>query len=698
MYSKYFGFNELPFRNDPDPRFFYMSTTHQRALLFLMSGIQEKKEILTVLGEPGTGKTALLYFFQTMQEGIDNNIKLVFITNPKVGLENLINQFHKQIITSKGASSAGGPEPSPGEVHQIISAIVVIDEAQDIEWPQWDQIQLSLSTKMDDQMFWQLVLIGRPEMQDKLDHLLGTQSSDTIPLNSYYMNALNESESYQYIEHRLKVAGKNWKDIFSFEVLFEVYRRSQGIPRYINDLCDKLLLIGFSRRQYFISQEMIHVLTPNSEPEETNYDGSLSDYSALKNIAEQEIAFRSPNKWKVLMGILNSLRCHRCGSLMRVNLEPLSHLPISVKDSTLSLTDGRQEAERTNHLLGMDRRYRITNSRQKVCSPSHGSMGSGRTRGRGAGRPKAARSSSFSHIERTRGQAGFPAEEDNAPSPHIRKDQVPKPEGSGEKKPNDSNISAAHGQGHPKPFMFHSPLHEQKGKEKRCLNFLRKFFTRRAYSFHAQSKERQAYVIKEYQKIKDNLFLANSSIDIQTVIFASSKRGEGTSTVATNFAVSLATTEAAEILLIDANLRAPRLHELFNLPKEKGLAEVLQEKIPWTDALHPCQIPNLSVITSGEKVINPFPLLESDIGEKIIQELREHFDYIILDSCAINSHPDTILLGSKVDGLVLVVQADKTRIESIQRARDILSESVCILGVVLNRRNYYIPQAIYRRL
>jgi capsular exopolysaccharide synthesis family protein len=239
------------------------------------------------------------------------------------------------------------------------------------------------------------------------------------------------------------------------------------------------------------------------------------------------------------------------------------------------------------------------------------------------------------------------------------------------------------------------------GRLRRCLNFFPDLLirnSRRLLRLNRGNFSFPSKVLDEYQRIKDNLYQANPSNRVRTLVFSSSNSGEGTSTVAINFAITFALTEEARVLLVDANFRAPKLHSFFSLPKSEGLGEIIREKIDWKDSLRSCKIPNLSIITAGEAGLNPVYLLKSAVLERTIQEFTEHFDHILFDTCAISDYSDPVLLGSQMDGLVLVVQAGKTRLEIIKRTRNILSGAVPILGIVLNRKNHYIPDAIYRRL
>ena len=100
MYSKFFGFTNLPFINQPDSEFFFMSPPHQRILHFLMYSIVEKKELITVFGEAGTGKTAFFHYLQTMETEIDDTIKMAFIQGPKTDLKSIIKRALEELIIS----------------------------------------------------------------------------------------------------------------------------------------------------------------------------------------------------------------------------------------------------------------------------------------------------------------------------------------------------------------------------------------------------------------------------------------------------------------------------------------------------------------------------------------------------------------------------------------------------------------------
>ena len=205
-------------------------------------------------------------------------------------------------------------------------------------------------------------------------------------------------------------------------------------------------------------------------------------------------------------------------------------------------------------------------------------------------------------------------------------------------------------------------------------------------------------IAEEYYRMKQLIRHANPERKITTLLLSSSKAGEGTSTVLRTFAITLASS-GDRVLVVDANLRNPTLHSLFNVEKKNGLTELLINRNTLPDAIKKTQIKHLSIITSGIPHSNPSSVLDSSSLASVIEQMKEHYDWILFDSPPINACNDSSTLASKMDGAVMVVQAENTRWEVAQRARErIESDKVKILGVVLNRRKMYIPDWAYKLL
>lgn len=208
-------------------------------------------------------------------------------------------------------------------------------------------------------------------------------------------------------------------------------------------------------------------------------------------------------------------------------------------------------------------------------------------------------------------------------------------------------------------------------------------------------------LVQEYQRMKHKIIHSNPGLVMKAILFSSPGRGEGTSTVLIQFARTLAA-EGNRVLLVDGNLRAPSLHKAFHLPQENGLTELIFSRSPFRNIsqfLKETTLDNLWVITSGNPFPNPASILESSYLETLIDEVKGHFDWVLFDSPPVTSYSDSVSLARTVDGVVLVVQAEKTRWEVVQEVKGRLEHGGGrILGAVLNKRPFYIPGFLYRAL
>lgn len=204
--------------------------------------------------------------------------------------------------------------------------------------------------------------------------------------------------------------------------------------------------------------------------------------------------------------------------------------------------------------------------------------------------------------------------------------------------------------------------------------------------------------MEEYLRMKNNILRLNLGKKIKTLLFLSPTEEEGNSTVLKNFVITLAS-EGERVLLVDANLRNPVFHKVFNLKKENGLTELLLEQRTLMEVIKSTSLDNLFVVTCGADCPSPSFAFESKSLDFHIGKMKGQADWVLFDSPPINLFNDAIILASRVDGVVMVIQAEKTRWEVAQRAKQrIESSNRNIIGVVLNKRRFYIPRWLYRRL
>jgi capsular exopolysaccharide synthesis family protein len=205
-------------------------------------------------------------------------------------------------------------------------------------------------------------------------------------------------------------------------------------------------------------------------------------------------------------------------------------------------------------------------------------------------------------------------------------------------------------------------------------------------------------VAEEYHRMKHLILSTHPGRNIKTILFSSAKEGEGTTTVTRDFAITL-TSAGDTVLLVDANLRKPVLHNVFNLEKKIGLTELLTGMTHLNDTIKQTAVKNLYVITSGIQSSNASSLFYSKLLDSLLEQMKQQVDWVLFDASPIHSYNDASILAAKMEGVIMVLQAESTRWEVAQSAKErIETEKVKLLGAVLNRRKMYIPEWVYRML
>jgi len=202
------------------------------------------------------------------------------------------------------------------------------------------------------------------------------------------------------------------------------------------------------------------------------------------------------------------------------------------------------------------------------------------------------------------------------------------------------------------------------------------------------------------QYAKARQFITNGNPQkIKTLAVVASAHSEGTTTVAAQLAISLAADPKLPVLLVDANFRKPDLHSRFQVSQDGGLSNLLLGERDFAALLKPTPVKNLFLMTSGKGVSDPAEFIKvTDLEEKLIRPAAD-FSCILIDCPPINTCPEATLLASHSDGTVLVVQAGETRREVVLEARQRMAQAkVNLLGVVLNKRKYFIPNFVYGKL
>lgn len=262
MYHDFYQLKENPFNVTADPDFYFSSKSHSEALSHLLYGIEERKGILAITGEVGTGKTMLC---RRILQLAHKKTKFALILNPNYSeLELLQMIVHDFGVRTKERDKFGLIYALNGflikESNKGNNVVIIIDEAQNLSVSQLEQVRLLSNLETEKDKLLQIILVGQPELFDKLHLSELRQLRQRIAVH-FHIQPLEKSDIRSYIYHRLTKVIRNeyWLKniIFTEEAINRVYHYSKGSPRTINKLCDRALLAGFVAETYTINEFLI---------------------------------------------------------------------------------------------------------------------------------------------------------------------------------------------------------------------------------------------------------------------------------------------------------------------------------------------------------------------------------------------------------------------------------------------------------
>jgi Mrp family chromosome partitioning ATPase len=205
--------------------------------------------------------------------------------------------------------------------------------------------------------------------------------------------------------------------------------------------------------------------------------------------------------------------------------------------------------------------------------------------------------------------------------------------------------------------------------------------------------------LRELGILKNALESAVGKTDKRTLMFVSSTEGEGTTTIASNFARLLSLQSQEKVLLIEMNARRPSLYWKFGLDSNLGVAHYLEGKENLDAIVQPTAQGSFDIIHVGESDPIKIQVHLDRMFPSLLQSARQKYDTILIDASPVIGSPETPPLSAHADGVVVVVHCGKTKREIVQRSLGLIGQfNGNVLGVVLNRKKYYIPEFIYRRI
>ncbi|HYM74954.1 MAG TPA: AAA family ATPase [Candidatus Dormibacteraeota bacterium] len=260
MYKRFYNLQRNPFDITPDPSFLFLTRKHNEALAALYYGVKRRKGFVVLTGEVGTGKTVLVRcMLQILNRA---NISYAYVFNPVLSAM----EFLQYVAGDLRLSTAGKNKSelllelstyAIARYQKGLTTVLVVDEAHHLSTEVLEEIRLLTNLETRDAKLLQILLVGQPELDEKLDSVDLRQLKQRVALRSH-LGSLDLEETSGYVYRRMQIAGStNPAEVFPVETIAELHRQSRGYPRLINTLCENALIHGYASQTQSISPEVI---------------------------------------------------------------------------------------------------------------------------------------------------------------------------------------------------------------------------------------------------------------------------------------------------------------------------------------------------------------------------------------------------------------------------------------------------------
>jgi general secretion pathway protein A len=258
MYNPYFGLRESPFNLTADARFFYANPIYQEVYAGLLYGVRQRKGLVVLTGEAGTGKTTLL---KLLMHHAEATVRWIYVDQTIPTFDELLDFVCRQLgLLTQNA----GRLQSIQTLHDFLlqqfqqggTTVLVIDEAQHLGAEQLEHLRLLLNLETSTDKLLQMILVGQPALEKQLELPCLSQLKQRIALQRQ-LTRLTERDVGAYVYHRLRVAGYSQRRLFAPKAIQRIAQYSDGIPRLIHILCDNALLHAYGVSRKTVTAEMI---------------------------------------------------------------------------------------------------------------------------------------------------------------------------------------------------------------------------------------------------------------------------------------------------------------------------------------------------------------------------------------------------------------------------------------------------------
>jgi general secretion pathway protein A len=266
MYNEFFGFSEKPFNITPDPNFLYLSPVHEELLTSIVYGIQERKGLIVIVGEVGTGKTTIL---NTALDWLSRKTQAAYICNYDMNFEELLAMVLLELGLAKKGDKLSRIEAiqvleefARSQLNRGGNVAIIVDEAQNLDLKTMENLRLLSNMETPKHKLIQTVLCGQLELDAKLDQPGLVQLKQRVSIRRS-IQPLDQKKTYDYIQHRLEVVNHPGSGLFDEDALNLIWQYSGGVPRKINIICDNALFLAFRAKNKKIDQSITKEVLKN---------------------------------------------------------------------------------------------------------------------------------------------------------------------------------------------------------------------------------------------------------------------------------------------------------------------------------------------------------------------------------------------------------------------------------------------------